>query len=81
MKYPSYFEIKDIEGLKAFLLKDPGKRRFSSSDLKKKDSFLIGFKMTNQYGRMGEQYKCLGFEKEWNGDRITKLMFRKVEWK
>ncbi len=79
MKYPDYFEINLTEGLKAFLAEDPGKKRPFIYDHKKKNLFVIHFKMTNQDGRISRVYECVGFSKNWNGDRITSLKFRKVE--
>lgn len=79
MKYPNYFEIKQIGELKAFLAKDPVKKRTFRSGQKEKVFFTIGFKMTRQYGRIGEQYKCIGFETDWDNEKITKLKFKKVE--
>lgn len=79
MKYPDYFEIESIEGLKAFLVKDSGKKRSFSSAAREKGLFVIGFKMTCHLGRPGEQYKCIGFSRHWDSDKIIKLRFRKVE--
>lgn len=61
MKYPNYFEIEVIEELKAFLARDPGKKRPYYSGQKEKTHFKIYFKMTNQFGRVGRCYECVGF--------------------
>ena len=79
MKYPNYFEIELIDGLKAFLAEDPGKKRSFIYDQKKKNLFVIHFKMTSQHGRISVPYECVGFDKNWDGDKITKLKLRKVE--
>ena len=79
MKYPNYFEIENIEELKAFLAADPPKKRSFRSGQKEKVFFVISFKMTNQYGRMGVDYKCVAFRTDWDSKKITKLEFRKVE--
>lgn len=79
MKYPDYFEIENIEGLKAFLVEDPGKKRPFIYSRKKKNLFVIHFKMTGQEGRPSVDYECVGFYKNWDGDIIKKLQFRKVE--
>lgn len=79
MKYPDYFEIKQIGELKSFLAKDPPKKRSFRSGQKEKVFFEISFKMTRQYGRMGNQYKCIGIETDWDNEKITKLEFKKVE--
>lgn len=79
MKYPDYFEIKNVDELKDFLAKNPGKKRPFSFGRGKKDFFMIRFKMTNQYGRMSRAYKCVGFSTDLNGEKIVGLAFRKVE--
>lgn len=79
MKYPNYFEIESIEEIKAFLTRVPPKKKSFRSGRKEKPFFVISFKMTGQYGRMGNQYKCIGFETDWDNKKITKLRFRKTE--
>lgn len=79
MKYPDYFEISNIEELKAFLLEDPRRKRSNFSGQKEKGFFMIAFKMTDQCGRMGMKYKCFKFHKDWDDKKIVKLMFKKVE--
>ena len=79
MKYPDYFEIENIQELKAFLDIDAKKKRSFSSGQKEKVFFRISFKMTDQYGRLGEHYKCIGFGTDWDNKKITKLRFKKIE--
>jgi len=79
MKYPEYFELSLLEGIKAFFAEDPLKKKSFLFDQSKKGLFEISFRMTNQGGRMEPVYKCVGFYKKWNGDKIDKIMFKKVK--
>lgn len=79
MKYPEYFELSLLEGIKAFFAEDPRKKKSFCLDRVKKGLFEISFRMTNQGGRTEPVYKCIGFYKNWKGNKIDKIMFKKVE--
>lgn len=79
MKYPDYFELSSLEGIKAFLAEDLEKKRPFISDQEKKNLFRISFRMTNQYGRINKNYRCIGYSQNWQNEKTIKLRFEKVK--